>query len=245
MPVMKVGPGRALVGGGGETYDQKVLATGPIAYWPQSETAGLTAHCLVNPLQDGTYTGVTLANDNTGPFGTPAPWYDGATSFNNIYSAALDAAFNEDEHSVGGWAKVANAGVWADGLERYFVCLSWGAFTEYSVLRKAVAASQAQLLHRTNGANQIFLYGTARTDWFFWTMTVNAAANQTRFYIDGAEVLPAAVCAGTVATGLDNNRTLIGARLNVPIQVWHGWTGPVGVWGRVLSPAEVARLFVS
>ena len=61
---------RALLGGSGG-YNEKVLRTGPIAYWPQDETSGTVARCLVNPAQNGTYTGVTLANDLTGRSGRP------------------------------------------------------------------------------------------------------------------------------------------------------------------------------
>ena len=33
-----------LLNAGPSTYDQEILRTNPIAYWPQSEETGLTAH---------------------------------------------------------------------------------------------------------------------------------------------------------------------------------------------------------
>lgn len=230
----------------GAAYNDLVMKSGPIAYWPQDERTGTTAHCLVNPAQNGTYVGVTLANDASGPFGTPAPFYDGTNDYCNIYSATLDAAFDEDEHSVGGWAKVANAGVWADGVARHLVCLSWSNYAEFSTVNKEIAANRLRFNHRTAGVSHALNYDTsAPTDWFFWMMTVSAAANETQFYFNGVELLPAAACAAAAVSGLDNTRTLIGARITTPLSVFHGGEGPLGVWGRPLTPADVAGLYVT
>ncbi|NIV37784.1 MAG: hypothetical protein GWN58_52745, partial [Anaerolineae bacterium] len=40
---------RMLAGG----YIGKVLGTGPIAYWPLNEGSGASAHCEINPAQNG------------------------------------------------------------------------------------------------------------------------------------------------------------------------------------------------
>jgi len=242
MPVMKAGPGRALVGGGGETYDQKVLATGPIAYWPQSETAGVTAHCLVNPLQDGTYTGVTLADDLTGPFGTPAPFYDGANDYLNVLTATLGTAFNKDEHTISMWAKMANAGVWTDGLRRVFMSIIGANAGNATLMRKDVAntqflwyaAWQGSLLNHTR--NPI-----AETGWMYITITRSVIANSMQAYYQGAvEGAPVAAIAANVAP---LTVAMIGASTIVPSDPAHAWIGPVAIWNRVLPQGTITALY--
>ena len=91
MPVKTIGTGRGLMGGG--TYADRVMRYGPIAYWPLWEASGTVAHCLVNPLQNGTYNspvqgwppGTGIGDGNT------APWFDGATSFVNIFSVPIQS----------------------------------------------------------------------------------------------------------------------------------------------------------
>jgi len=230
---------RRRLGGG---YASAVMGSGPIAYWPLDEGNGTVAHCRVDSAQNGTATGVTWANDSTGPFSTPAPYFDGANDYVNIYSAALDAAFDEDEGSVLIWWRVANAGVWTDGLVRNVVCLSWGGFTEYSKIDKIALANTYQLNHRTNGANHARNITKSDTGWMCTILTWSAAANQTRFFDDGVEDLPAVACAAAVAAGLDNDRTLLGARLTTPLDPYHGWLAHCAIWDRPLTPAEVLAL---
>lgn len=223
----------------GLTYDDKVLATGPIAYWPQSETAGLTAHCLVNPLQDGTYTGVTLANDNTGPFGTPAPWYDGATSFCDIQTAALVAALSTSTGSMAIWTKVNAVGVWTDGARRH-------AFTLYRDLQNRLRSAKhavnnsTQSIHEGNNVLvSIVNAGHAETAWVHWAMTWDLGGNLS-VYVDGAlDGIPVGVVTAWVGAFIS---AYIGSGTGAPANLWHGWLGPCAVWDRVLTQPGIAAL---
>ena len=241
MPVMTVGTGRALVGGGG-TYNDLVMGTGPIAYWPQSETAGVTAHCLVNPLQDGTYTGVTLANDNAGPFGTPAPFYDGATSYLNVLTAALIAAINGSEGSAMIWAKVANVGVWTDTVLRMFLMLSTNTGTSYVHFLKHSNANQQRRFYNAGAVAEAYydsLYSPIT--WQQVVMAWSATADEVKYYLNGAWQETDTVL-GVWGGAL--NGAFIGALNAVPGNPYHGWLGPAGIWTRALPPAEVAGLYV-
>ena len=247
MPIMTVGTGRALIYSGIQTYDQRVLATGPIAYWPQSETAGVTAHCLVNPLQDGTYNGVTLANDNTGPFGTPAPFFDGANDYCNTFSAALSAVFNGATGSIMIWAKVANVGVWTDGLRRDAIMLRSGGDYYYSY-RNVVNNNYTYQGIVGGGAAAVSEGGVAITDWMCQVMTFSDSNNDDLLigYRDGAAVgIPSAAMNAWGGGALNATWTCIGATNTTPAQVWHGWLGPCAIWNRVLTPAEIAGLYVT
>ncbi|GAI14148.1 unnamed protein product, partial [marine sediment metagenome] len=85
------------IGAGGVlAYDDKVLGMDPIAYWPLSETSGLVANCLVNPAQNGVYTGVTLGQPGIGD-GNTAPYFDGTNDYVDVLTAAFIAAYNGSE----------------------------------------------------------------------------------------------------------------------------------------------------
>ena len=243
MPVMKVGPGRALLGGGG-TYNDLVMGTGPITYWPQSESSGLTAYCLTNPAMNGTYTGVTLANDLTGPFGTPAPFYDGATSYCNIYSAALAAAFDGAEGSLMIWAKVNAVGVWTDAANRFAVILR--ADGNNRVFMQKVNVNNRFRWTRIGGGvvEQRENIAIADIAWMCMMLTWSEAADQVRAFYNGAQEGATMTILGAFAGALVNNLTNIGSETNAPANPWHGWLGPCGVWTRALPPAEVASLYV-
>ena len=243
MPVMKVGPGRALLGGGGN-YNDLVMGTRPIAYWPLDESAGTVARCLVNTAQNGTYTGVTLANDNTGPFGTPAPWYDGATSYLNAFSAALAAAFNGAEGTIIIWAKVNAVGVWTDGVE-HRISTFRADINNRLINGTNSLANQLRWAYRSGGVfNLRDGLGYTTVDWFMHTITWSKALDEVRAFHNGAQVGATMNGLGVWAGALANTTTVLGSASTVPANSWHGWLGPSGIWGRALPPAEVLDLYV-
>ena len=245
MPTMKAGPGRALVGGGGN-YNDLIMGTQPIAYWPQSESSGLVARCLVNPAQNGTYNGVTLADDNTGPFGTPAPFYGGLNDYCNILTAALIAAFSGTVGSLMIWSKVFNLGVWTDGATRTALSLFAGG-VNFARVDKSAANDTAALTYRAAGVNifrQINPITSVAWDCYAITWDDTIGTDQAIMYRNavqqGAVGTPIGTWAGNLAAG-----TLIGAVTAVPVQPYHGWLGPCAIWGRALPPAEIAGLYVT
>jgi hypothetical protein len=64
-----------------------------------TEPAGAISIDQSNNGRNGAYTGVTLGATGIGDGRTSAT-FDGATSYNNIYSAALNTAWNGAEWSV-------------------------------------------------------------------------------------------------------------------------------------------------
>jgi len=244
MPVMKVGPGRALLGGGGN-YNDLVMGTQPIAYWPQSESSGLTAYCLTNPAMNGTYTGVTLANDLTGPFGTPAPFYDGANDYCNIYSAALNTAFSGAEGTVAIWAKVNGIGVWTDAAIRQTINL-WVNGNNYLRPQKMNVNNLFQHFYRANAIGET-VNSAGRTDivWMHVALSWSKSAEEMKAYIYGAQVGATQINLGVWAGNLLNTACCIGANGTGPSEVWHGWLGPCAIWNRALTPAEIAALYVT
>ena len=228
----------------GGSYIDRVIGTGPIAYWPLDEGSGAVARCLVNPAQNGAYTGVTLANDATGPFGTPAPYFDGANDYVNVFTAALDAAFNGATGTVMTWGRVFNAGVWTDAAFRQTVRLLDDG-NNYYILRKTNVANQLQGRGNAGGGLATINAAYSSTGWFFLTSTWSDGNNADEFklFLNGAQAgAPSAVLNAWSGGGLFANSTVIGAGSTIPDELWHGWLAHCAVWDRVLSAGEIATL---
>lgn len=223
-------------------YNQKVLRTGPIAYWPQYETSGLVAHCLVNPAQNGTYTGVTLANDATGPFGMPAPFYDGASGYLDVNTAALQALLNAGgaECTLAIWAKVNAAGVWADGVWRV-VAQFYDSLADRFSISKSNAVNTLYDYWLGGGALEDYTDNVADTDWMHLTITRSEAADEVKYYRDAVLLATDTGLSGWASAGVWSHM-LIGADSAVPTQPWHGWLGPAGLWGRALTQPTITEL---
>jgi len=228
----------------GGTYNDLVLGTGPIAYWPQSETSGTAANCLVNPAQNGTYTGVALASDNTGPFGTPAPFYDGANDYLDVLSAALQAAWDAGgaEWSIMTWWKVANAGVWTDGLDRKIYNLYMDADNNVTSGRTAANGTMQHRWEASTVVHTRVSSGLSLTGWNCSLATRSEGADELRWYRNGAWLETDTVI-GNWASAAPWSKFVIGATSIVPAQPWHGWLGPVAFWPRALPLAEVENLY--
>lgn len=246
MPVKTISTGRALMGE--KPYDRRVLDTRPIAFWPQWELTGLTARCLVNPMQNATYAGVTLANE-VGPFGWAAPFYDGVNDYCNIATATFRAAFQTaaqaGKFSLMTWGKVQNAGVWTDGAERQLIrILADGANNVYQ--RKAIANNRME--HDYNGAgtfDRVVNTPYSNTDWFCTITTLSDPADEMKGYWDGVQVGGTQAGIGLWAGIPNATQTAIGVSVTVPIQgQWHGWIGPVAIWDRALVLNEVRALSI-
>jgi hypothetical protein len=239
------GTRRALLDGK-RPYFKKVLATGPIAYWPQWELTGAVAQDLIDsPNQDGAYTGVTL-NALPGPDGSPTPFFDGANDFNNIFSATLQGAFDGDEGTVAVWARVFNAGVWTDGAARRILIL----FTpnpSFVTIVKQAAANTLRFSYRGNLVRSVDVI-TTLVDFFHVAMTwsISAGVNgEMRAFFNGVQQGATQVALGPFAGVLSNTRTVVGADNITPGTVWHGYLAHPAVWDRPLTPAEIASLAVA
>jgi len=227
----------------GLEYWEKVVALGPIAYWPLWETAGATAHCLINPLQDGTYTGATL-NNAVGPDGVNgAPFFDGANDYVDIGVAAFIAAFSGPVGSLMCWGRVANAAVWTDGLLRYKVYLYCDANNRYFT-RKQDVNNQIRGLGAAGAGQASIDVAYTSADWFVTVDTWSDGnnADEFKYYLNGAQQGATSAALNNWAGALNGNLTQIGAATQVPTAVWHGWLAHCAVWDRVLTPAEVLEL---
>jgi len=231
-----------LAGGRIEAYWEKVIRYGPIAYWQLNETAGVTAACSVNsPAQDGTYTGVTLAN-GTGPDGQPCPFFDGANDFVDVVSATLNTVFNGSVGTAMVWTQVANVDVWTDGTAR--AMFEYGAnFNNRILIFRPVANNTINSWYTAGGvAEQINTGALADTDWMHWAITWDQpTANEVEAFKDGVS-LGVSGTLGVWAGALVGGWTAIGARSNVPNEPWHGWISHAALWDTVLTQSQILDL---
>lgn len=228
-------------------YHQRVLATDPIVYWMLDEKSGTVAYDLVSGrvvgVQNGTHTGVTLGQDGIRD-GRTSPFYDSVNDYTNVHSATFAAAFNGNEGTVAGWAKVFNADVWADGVYRIGMRIAVDGNNRL-FLSKAPGANTIQFSWRGGGgAAQNFLIPSTSLEWMHWALTWSRTANETHGYLNGIEPVAAGTTPAAWAGALLNTETIIGAKSTVPVEPWDGWLAHWDVWDRPLPPAEIADLVV-
>jgi len=219
--------------------------TGPIAYWPLDEGSGAVAHCLVDSAQNGTATGVTWADDATGRFGTPAPYFDGANDYINIYTAALAAAFSGVAGTSAVWCRVFNVGVWTDAASHYATVNAVDGNNQVYT-QKLVANNQLEGRYVAGAvAESVIINPISSTDWFHIAVTWDKNAGATgemKLYRDGVQSGATQDNLGVWVGALHANYQVIGAGNVVPAGVWHGWLAQRALWTRALTAPEILAL---
>lgn len=225
-----------------QAYTTKVAASGPIAYWPMAEASGTTALDASGNGRTGAYTAVTLGRTGIGD-GRTAAGFDGTTSFNNIFSASLAAAFSGQEGTLAAWCQVSASGVWTDGAVRQVAEIRADA-NNFADIIKNSTNNQAMLRFRAAGTAimSVNLNSMTTTGWFHVALTWSRAADEFKGYLSGTQ-------SGATQNGLSlfagspaNTSTLVGALSTAPTQVWSGNLAHVAVWARPLSATEIATL---
>jgi hypothetical protein len=223
---------------GGGNYLSTILSTGPIALWPLSETSGTAAICEPTTY-NGSHNAVTL-NALTFPAGTPAPAYNGTTSYTNIYSAALASAFNGSEGSFMLWWRVSAAGVWTDNAQRHVFNFYVDASNAISMRKETTNIMRA--VYVAGGTTSILVETTQPV---IWTNTVvtwsrSAGANgEFRLFINGTQDGATATNIGNWTGAPISTRTILAAFSTTAAQ-WTGNLAFAALWTRALAPAEIA-----
>lgn len=219
-------------------YRAKILSYSPIAYWPLNETSGVVVVNLVNAAMNGTYSGPTLANA-AGPGGLDVcPLFDGNNDFANVYSAALNAAFNGAECTIMAWLKVSAAGVWADGIQRF----PWrflNASNHRYDFSKLTNVNLMQAQYRVGAASKDINLATSNAAWFHATLTVSQAADQFKLFINGAQSGLTQTGLGTWSGALSATGCCIGAFSSAAAFPWSGWLAHQAIFASALAPTAI------
>ena len=231
-------PGAGFLGG----YLSRILAVEPanlIGVWLQNEASGSVSFDHSGKGHNGLYTGVTLGQPGVPGMGMTSPLYDGANDFNNIYSAELNSDFEGAEGTLLAWAKVDD---WEDstarGMWRFRVDSS-----NYVVVQRTATNNLIRFQYTAGGTIKT-IDDTSITDAAFhaWAITWSKSGDAVSAYVGGSQSGSAATGLGTWVGNLGATTSVIGALVTTPSNVWSGPIGPVALWNKALTAAQIAYL---
>jgi hypothetical protein len=222
-----------------QRYTNKILAMGPIQYLPMTELSGSVALDASGNGRVGAYTGVTLNQAGIGD-GRPSAGFDGATSYNNAYSAGLALAFSGAAGAFLVWCKVNAPSVWTDGVTRRVIYFLVDSSNRVGIF-KPTTSNEIDCLYVAGGVS----LGASKTSfnptgWFHLGLTWNKVADQLGFYVNGVIVTEFTTGLGTFAGSLSSTQTLLGSlQTGVAAQVWNGFLAHAAVFNRAPSSQEM------
>jgi hypothetical protein len=225
----------------GAQYWHKVASIRPanlIAQWPIWEPAGTDVHDYSGMRRHAV--SVALGARAAGSDGVhQAALFDGATSYVNVYSASLAAAFNGAEGTVLIWPRVYNNAVWTDGL-MHTVCRFFVDWNNYSTVYKDIA-DLLTWLYSSGGVAFAVTLAVIPTTFMCLGMTWSKSNNRMRAFYNGLQTGVDQNGLGVWAGALSAAATVIGADNTAPASCWYGWIDHCALWSAELSPSEVKQ----
>ena len=226
----------------GSEYWRKVRSIRPanlIAYWPLWEPSGAVAYDYSTFARHGA--NVALGARAAGSDGVhQAALFDGATSYVNVYSASLAAAFNGAEGTIIIWPKVYNVGVWTDTLLHWIIhfCSVDG---NYTIRIYKDTSNPLVWLYYTFGVTLSVALSVTPTIFKCLGMTWSKSNDRMRAFYNGLQTGVDQTGMGVWVGALDATRTVVGAESTVPISVWYGYIAHGALWSAELSPSEMLQ----
>jgi hypothetical protein len=207
--------------------------------WDLNELSGATVYGKVHGI-NAVQTACTL--NQPGPTNkTKSILFDGSTSYINIYSTELNAAFTGGEFSIITFAKAA-PGAWVDGALRFLFHIYAGP-SNYSWLGKnSVSNIMTAVLSAGGTVKQLDATAFSPSEWFAAAVTVTKTGDRFRLFAQGAQVGVTATGLGTWSGNLQAGYNLIGAQHITPLSLWSGYESTMILFRRELTPAEVAAI---
>lgn len=216
-------------------YAARVMSTAPsnlLAYWRLNESLGAVAHDFAGNDHNGTVTGATWGADGIQD-GQTAASFDGINDLISVDPSALSGVFNGAAGTLLMWGYRTTwgaSGIWAGR----FVGADYGH--QVKIYDNNVNGPTFQ--YRTNGVQKIVKSGAVppANSWQCLAMTWDAAADQFKGYVNGAQV-------GTTQTGLGVwAGPLTIATLGYADGYWAGRLAHVALWDTPLSATQIAGL---
>lgn len=224
----------------------RILAAGPVAYWPLDETAGGTANDNTATGADGTNYNLTIGEPGVG---------DGGTSYlfeNNVAScvyfdagplAALNGVFNGAEGSLIAWIRLP-VEFWTDGDGHVMFHFYADVDNNIRLYKQGAVDGRLMFVYRAGGVDStIQLDGNSQVGWLRVGMTWSATADEFRAYFGSGEV------AGSPATGLgvwagalDGLLTVLGANARVAGNGCGSWEAHIALWDAPQTEATIISL---
>lgn len=241
------GLGRADDGGEHITpMSQRILAikqSNLIGYWKLDETTGTTARDSSPTGANGAYAGTFTLNQAGIGDGSKAVSFGGGRVNLTAAIAALNGVgvFNPLKGTMFCWAKMANAGVWTDGVSRILFEIGVDANNRI-FFNKSAANNRFDMFYNAGGVSkQIVKSSFSPMDFFSMALTWDKVADQVKSYIggvqNGATLTGLGVWVGALAAGF----TAIADFNSAGSGNNHlGLEAHVAVWNEVLTDDENA-----
>lgn len=220
-------------------YDPSSL----IGFWTQNELSGGVSIDYSGLGHHGAYTAVNLGQAGVPGMGMSSAGYVTGASFNNIYSASLNTAFNGELGTVLIFAKVSGVGIWTDGLKHTTFMLRADANNYHSIV-KEVTNGRLGYYGRVGGVSESILKnGVSTTDWMALGITWNRAGVGVTAYFNAVIEGAAQAIANPWAGNLDADRTAIGCeRISTTASIWSGSIGAMLFYNTEKTATEIAYL---
>lgn len=225
------------VSSGVQTYQQRVLALGPIAYWPLSEPVGTSGAGSVKDAsgnnRNGTPTAVTFGVTGIGD-GNTAASFDGSTSWIDVFGVSYAAAWNGAENSVMLWAKIA---AWSGS--HFLTRPAYADSNNY--ISFSFFNTSWNIESKAGGTSKTITSATGSpAGWFHACLTFSLSNNRFRLYVNGSKV-------GSDVTGIGTwsgapTQAIVGAANTTPILVANGSLAHCAIFNKELTPAQVLSL---
>jgi hypothetical protein len=220
----------------GISYQARVLATGPLVYFPLNEKNGVVAvnHGSLGIDANGTYSGASLANA-PGPKGGVCPYFDGSNDSVNILSAPLVTNFNRIKGTMAIWVKAETTAYWTDGRTSYFFRTRYLNDAELiSIWKLPLYQCRSNYVATVNGDSEDFNFNPNTTNWVFLVHTWDTVVHEWIPYKNGVALCAAKSLTATVYGTL--SQAIVG-------DVHLGWVAHAALWDKVLTPTEISDLY--
>lgn len=233
---------------GKAAYSQKILSTrysNLVGYWPLWESVGVTvALDQSSRANNGAYgagaTSPTLGQLGIGDGKTCASFDSG--DFVDLYSAGFDADFSGAEGTFAAWARITNAAVWGDGVERK-LCQFRTSTNSLVAVMKYTNANTLRFQYTAGATTEAFnTTDYAVTTWLHIAFTWSKSAEVVYGYVNGTQIGTSGTL-GVWGGTLNSALCCVGAGGTTPAGA--GWIGLVAhpvMWNVALTQPEIARL---
>lgn len=206
--------------------------------WPLTDVSGTTALSGKSGGWNGTYSGVALGSSSFANGEPVGLW--GASDYCNVYNAALNAGIGATatKKTLMIWLKVRAASVWTDATLRRIMSFRVDA-SNWMVISRSATNNQIDFNYIAGGTNKVVGYNTSSTGWIQVAMTVDTAADQCKFFAQGAQTGATQTGLGTFAGNFDTTLCCLGAISTAGAGNFDGYLAYAGLWSDVLTPAQI------
>lgn len=226
-------------------YERLIMRSLPIAYWRLAEGSGTVVLDRMPAQRNGVHSNVSLGYAGIDEARRVA-FYNGSTSYTDVFSASLAAAFSGAEGTLAVWGRMNGASVWTDGVARLLAFLGGGA--NFVRIIKRAGSNQLGFDYRAGGVTESVTNTTIGTGkWFFAAITWSVTNDRVRGFTNFAGSQDAflsglSTSLGTWgATPLDT--AVLGATSTVPASVHNGYLQHTALWARELKEAQLRRFY--